>query len=268
MNDITLSSWDDFTVAVNHLDLAPPGKIVYLYRGQANKDWTLKPSLLRHLIRLEASEEEALQIEAISVDEFISQAHLHLPHGIPTPTNQDLFGCWSLMQHYGAPTRLLDWTKSIYIAAYFAVIQELDKEGALWIVHKAAFDTKMAEIYNYTGLPGTLSEQKQLFTETEAKPIIDFLHRNPKTDRMITQQGAYSICFNILADHSQVIGDALTELQNKTGKIYLQRLIIPSEMKLKFIRKVRMMNITASSLFPGIDGLGRSVAELVTLGVK
>ena len=42
---------------------------------------------------------------------------------------------------------------------------------------------------------------------------------------------------------------------------------VPAEEKRILLHKLRQMNITAASLFPGIDALGRSIAELVDLGM-
>jgi len=38
------------------------------------------------------------------------------------------------MQHHGAPTRLLDFTYSFYIAAYFA-LEESEKDCAIWALN-------------------------------------------------------------------------------------------------------------------------------------
>jgi hypothetical protein len=40
---------------------------------------------------------------------------------------------------------------------------------------------------------------------------------------------------------------------------------IPKAKKLEILRKLALFNITGSSLFPGIDGLGRSIGELLTM---
>ena len=48
----------------------------------------------------------------------------------------------------------------------------------------------------------------------------------------------------------------------------MKKIIIPHSAKPDFLSELRRMNITAAALFPGVDGLGRSIAELTSLGVR
>ncbi len=67
---------------------------------------------------------------------------------------------------------------------------------------------------------------------------------------------------NILVDHGHVI--AATSGYT-TPEMPHRKLIIPNQLKPDFLRHLRRLNITARSLFPGIDGFGRSVSELVRI---
>ena len=76
--------------------------------------------------------EEAIRLEDVARQEFMSKAHLFIDLG-----NMDkvkTIPCWwALMQHHGALTRLLDWTASRYVAAYFATQQDGSvHDGAVW----------------------------------------------------------------------------------------------------------------------------------------
>jgi hypothetical protein len=75
----------------------------WVFRGQGNECWPLCSSLER----LEATDKPEAEIAVLS--EFQRKAITHLqPHLVP----EDVFGWLALMQHYGAPTRLQDWTRS------------------------------------------------------------------------------------------------------------------------------------------------------------
>jgi len=65
---------------------------------------------------------------------FLRQAPTRLPN-CPGPTEYGLWLC--LMQHFGLPTRLLDWTDSLFVAAFFAVEEkeEDDKDGVIWALY-------------------------------------------------------------------------------------------------------------------------------------
>ncbi len=89
------------------------------YRGQSNFDWKLSPGLMR---LNEAPSEGAL------LTRFKQSAGMLI-----NASPKDEFDWLFLMQHYGVPTRLLDWTESPLTALYFAVDEENDDvDAALW----------------------------------------------------------------------------------------------------------------------------------------
>lgn len=263
MYEKRLDNWKSFIEAADKSDVGNHPNKAYAFRGHSNVDWNLQTSIMRHLPSANLTEQKALQLEQIALAEFRSQAHLHVLPSILSSTN-DTLSWWTLMQHHGSPTRLLDWTASIYVALYFAVIDHFDKDGVIWLVHIASLDEKMKLLDDHSELPETESAIKNEFLKTNEPHVLMFVNRITQSDRMIVQQGGFSICRNVLGDHGSILSDSLG---GDSNFVQFGKLIVPAEQKIPFLRKLRSMNITANSLFPGIDGLGRSVAELLKLGL-
>jgi hypothetical protein len=261
MHEWQVSDWSDFLRKADTLDTGPigPRLSTHVYRGYPNAEWRLTTSLQRMLEVVNVADEtRALQLEAISLQEFKAQALHHVSPNVLTSTN-DTISWWSLMQHHGAPTRLLDWTSSIFVAAYFACSGHPNADGAIRVVHVWSMDDWMDKKYHVNSPPENENEIKDRYLTAGAPHHVYFLSRESKTDRMIAQQGLFSICQNILGDYETIFGDVF----NDQSLPYYIHIRIPAKFKPLFRRKLRAMNIVANSLFPGLDGVGRSVAELI-----
>lgn len=200
----------------------------------------------------------AMWIEKDAYHTFRRHAPLHLD---PTTLNETpgIMSWWSLMQHHGAPTRLLDWTSSPYVAAYFAVLSEPDLPGAVWAIHAATVDKHSGDI------PSDEGTFQRIFLDVNTPPSVFVVLRITETARMAAQQTVFTVSPAVLADH----GDLLGSLPQPPEKALFLKLIIPPELKTEFLRRLReQMNITAQTLFPGVDGLGRSVAEWMDVAAR
>ncbi|MGH8727589.1 MAG: FRG domain-containing protein [Burkholderiales bacterium] len=258
---IEIDSWQRFSSIADRLIFARPHDAPYVMRGQADEAWALSPSLLR-LFPANVTAADALAVERISLEEFRAQAHLHLsaavlPNSFPQPALPEW---WALMQHHHAPTRLLDWTRSPYVAAYFAIEQEPEKAGAVFVVHSPTASRAFAEAFSGAGV------NNDQLKDPQASQALLFWEPLKKSDRFVAQQGYFSFSVNVLGAHDRLIAEQCEEAKRKASqKMFFEKWIIPPNLKLEFLRKLRAMNIAAHSLFPGIDGLGRSLGEVAKL---
>jgi len=258
--EVEIKDWNYFVSLTNKFDVGFPFRSVYVFRGQARDAWSLIPSLTRNAKSTGINSEQTLKLENEARKEFYEQAHLYLPHRATPESREELLGWWSLMQHYNVPTRILDWTESPFVAAYFAVEQHPDDAGVVWVVHIPKVKKHIQEMSLSYEIPIGIKEQEKVLLDPHAKPNLYFITPRIHTDRMGPQQTVSTFSDQILADHGQVIASAGADKET------FIKLIIPNTLKLEFLHKLRQMNITARTLFPGVDGLGRSVAELVKLG--
>jgi hypothetical protein len=142
--EVTLGSWSEF-VGQFALDDAAG----WVFRGQADFDWGLGTTLQRAFAGANVVDpSHRAHVENSSIGFFKDRARLYLP---ATPEENDLLGWLALMQHYGAPTRLQDWTLSPFVAAYFAYREDTEKDAALWAVQ--AYFCRRAVTPGAIGLP-------------------------------------------------------------------------------------------------------------------
>ena len=91
----------------------------WVFRGQSDASWTLETKLHREAMKRHVELSVTLPYhERWMLLEFQRAAHHHAGQ---LPANEEYLDWLALMQHYGGPTRLLDFTHSFYTAAFFAM---------------------------------------------------------------------------------------------------------------------------------------------------
>ena len=263
-NDYLIKDWNDFIRCIGDLNITNLGPERYVFRGQSNKEWKLKPSILRLFEKFTPFENEMMgfsekelplsEARAIEYEvwkQFKFRMHLKLPFNIIDRDTEEPYW-WPIMQHYSCPTRLLDWSFSPYIAAYFAVVDSEDVDGAIWFFYTNELRIRYKCTYDKFDQTMLFSKDKQVF----------LFNNDFATERSEIQQGVFTFSPYIMGYHCDMLSGMFGESNQE-----LNRFIIPKSQKNEFLSRLQMMNITATTLFPGIDGLGRSLAEYVKLAV-
>ncbi|HEX6987429.1 MAG TPA: FRG domain-containing protein [Planctomycetaceae bacterium] len=229
-----------------------------IHRGQAGEDWTLKTRLARAVEewRGEPDFESLIALEERLLGSFQKRAHLFLPETYLPPPDRPL--AWmALMQHHGCPTRLLDWTRSFYVALYIAVSDYPDKDGLVWVLRPTLLAQTRPPIEN----PSVLDFDEEAFREHCCREPgmrwVSTLSPSLLSDRMHAQQGLFLFSNDPTADLVDLPADDSGGGEPDRIKVVIGRDLKPA------VRQVLLrMNLTAAALFPGIDGLGRLLREI------
>ncbi len=257
-----IKSWSDFTSTAETFCAELPWESPFLFRGQSKAKWSLRPTLLREMQQTGCSSTDGKRLEKKALDAFKEHAHQMMDARYILPDGGSL--AWlTLMQHHGVPTRLLDWTRSLYVALYFAVCDDWQCAGAVWALDRVKTTQAMEEEFHLELGKLDAKQIGCLFDDRDKDSIILCGTRGKPTQRMSAQQGSFTICTDITCDHAKAL-ESTSGAEKLIGA--WTKYVVPCAKKPEFLRHLRAMNITAATLFSGVDGLGRSVSEMVRLG--
>lgn len=210
------------------------------FRGHSNVAWTLSPTLMRLST---APSEGALLTRFKQSAAMLIGSH-----------PKDEFDWLFLMQHYGVPTRLLDWTESPLAALYFAVEDEVHDsiDGALWSLRP----TELNRIANISTseknfIPSFEDEELKNYsvqtlrsnTRNKLAPIATIATRN--SPRIQAQLGVFTI------HHLDV-----RPIEDFCSGNEVTKYIIPAAAKGVIRNELSLLSITKFTLFPELASIG------------
>jgi hypothetical protein len=259
---ICITEWSEFRELVQNHEY-------WVYRGHSNVDWSLQTTLERVVAGGVISGQLHQELE--TREAFYQRAH----HYIAAPPRDEERLEWAaLLRHHGGPSRLLDVTASPYVAAYFALEESTaGKPFAVLAIHALALH---AETQNKVGASSDMDFRTRhgaaeaILRREKTKAIRGVVWAEPKriNERMAAQQGSFLVPGDLTVSFEEnlqaTLGDpepidwskATTRPHRET---MLMKIEFPWTMQRAVQLELNRMNISAATLYPGLDGFARSL---------
>jgi len=269
--------------AISHAQ--PPTSASFAFRGQSQSYGTLVPSFQRIF-----GQKRWVGAAEIIERDLIKTFRKHyaelkgrtddMPRPVSIDSGYDL-RCLSVMQHYGVPTRLLDWTSDFWTAIYFACAGDPSKEAELWLYDRSIFlfgpsEFQSLYFYNVAGQP-LPPREPDILSQRGGELIVEL---DPQiTPRMREQFAHHTLSSDVFADHGPLLFDlaakpgiginavqstpsAPDEAQGAKPETRInsrfRRLLIAPGCKEKTLRFLEeQKQVTAGTIFPDVEGLGK-----------
>lgn len=251
------------------------------YRGHANRSWELVPKVQRGF---NGDIEDLFRKERYYTNDFQARASIFQSSQHP---QLDEYASWlTLMQHYGLPTRLLDWSRSPLIALYFAVSEEkeYEQDACVWILTPSKLNSsEKLEKPTYTN--GKKYENSFIYNMSH-KTILTMIYTafrrwklSSKSDAITPEDKKFDHRFSDLYDKiaacyptesdSRVYNQFATfTVHNSSRKLVefcddltLMRITIPYQIKKKLLYELSICGITQSYIYPDLEHLAKEIKE-------
>src|ERR1017187_2054528 len=256
-----------------------------LFRGQSDAHAGLEPSIER--VTADGTTWPAK--EEYIRREFKRRAHHYL---LDLPREEDELGWLALMRHHGAPSRLLDWTNSPFVAAFFAALGAKDNERfVVWAINQAKLKQRALGVLRDPDVMAILRERNGQFKEEDLASWEQFIgspenfraaflspepRRSPNrrsarplprlvvpvepyrtNERLTIQQGLFVCANSVARPFEETLQAELCDA--KAGRSWLHKLVVEPGARFELLAQLDKMNITEATLYPGLDGFARSL---------
>ena len=259
----------------------------FLYRGMAHVSWPLLPGIFREIgEQYEGWDETARKYLTFSTEQRILQ-HFRQEAAAYVTQNRDESDIWwvELAQHYGVPTRFLDWSENPLVALYFACENNSRQEDAVvWMLNRLNYNRhikKLDPAYEFIDSESARRDAISTLMGFSAcengvcqiSPLqLPFLYSPYLFDgRMSAQSSWFMVWGNDMRPFQQMIDyqnymklpdESCPCCDADASDDFLYQFVIPVSAKQQMVRELNMLGINGKALFPGLDGVGKHIERI------
>lgn len=220
------------------VDYTESYKNKYLFRGQANKDWNISPSIFRNKIDLEN--------EAKSLNNAIKNS------------GDNILTTLFKLQHYGNPTRLLDLTISPLSALFFTIddLTQVNNDGVIYVIDKSksySLESEEINLFSEFLIKENINNLDIIsgFSEDEAIKvltrdyIIEYGYNFSYTNQRAILQGGTALIFGF-----EIFEDKLVRKSTRNiDHLIYERIIIPAKLKRDITNELERLGYSRDILY-------------------
>jgi hypothetical protein len=248
-----------------------------LYRGEASAKHRLHSTLDRqaHLPIRGSVVVESARVEELVFRSFQREAH-HYLSAEELPKDDDPMEWLAVMRHYGAPTRLLDWSYSFWISLFFAAAGARNEPAAVWVIddewaQAVATDTLRKKSNGALAMHANDLHCQRMETfnhvyvqESEAHPFVQKQNSWRRNARLLAQQG----CFLCPGDVGRCFQSNLAAMRHHPqtmGRCPIQRIDFSQDLIPEILERLDSFGINYATMYPDPEGIGRDLSLLPLL---
>ena len=244
----TINSLQDLLSFVYKVNEKASGQ--WWWRGQEESGWSLKPKVFRN--------ENFMNNEKDRLLRFKKRAGIR-HSSVP---NQDQEIEWLfLMQHYGLPTRLLDWTESPLIACFFAV-REIENTNGGEIIALQPYKLNIK----------TINKKALLMPEDSVSlELINNAYTGKQDDQRVIAIRPFEVDIRQMVQLSEFTihgSDNALEEDDEGTDAFLYRISISGKYKPKILEELKQLGIRESIIFPDLDHLTKEISNTDFIGLQ
>lgn len=242
----------------------------WIFRGQSNAKWGLRTSLGRIIDRIRENKKDSAQelirlglLPNTIVKTFNEVAPLY---GIEVEKDNNIWNNLTLMQHYGIPTQLLDFTFAPFVALFFSIDEKYSsQESSIFCFNTEKFIEINLRILLDEGIenPSTISVEAQYEYCNEHKiPMIHFNKASKGNLRGYNQQGVVATCTPAFLNIDDIVNDVYLSRDKKI----VEKIIYPANLRNDLHKELAKMNLIGTSIYPDAKGVETAIRREALLG--